>query len=114
MKKRKKSVRLNNQSVREYYTYNGTIIDLSKYPANKETRYVNRVLGEEVNTEKCLPKLYLRREDCCGCWACYSICPVCSIIMEEDEEGFEYPVVDASTCVKCHKCEYVCPIGDKR
>jgi hypothetical protein len=30
--------------------------------------------------------------------------------MEEDEEGFLYPVVKKIDCINCHKCEKVCPI----
>lgn len=48
-------------------------------------------------------------EDCCGCTACYSICPVNAISMNRDCEGFLYPSIDLLKCVKCNKCEKVCP-----
>ena len=41
-----------------------------------------------------LPVLYKRKEECCGCTACYAICPQEAISMVEDEEGFEYPQID--------------------
>ena len=34
------------------------------------------------------------KEYCCGCSACSAICPKNCISMEEDTEGFYYPVVD--------------------
>ena len=40
-----------------------------------------------------VPILYSRKEECCGCTACYAICPKEAISMVEDEEGFEYPQI---------------------
>lgn len=80
-----------------------------------------------------LPQLYSRKDDCCGCGACYAVCPIerfsydgveidankseerqglsyGAISMEEDEEGFLYPVVDANFCIRCYRCVDVCPI----
>lgn len=54
--------------------------------------------------------LFIKKEDCCGCWACYSICPIKAISMQADMEGFLYPAVDESKCVGCLKCIKVCPI----
>lgn len=45
---------------------------------------------------------------CYGCGACRDICPKRAISMEEDSEGFQYPAVDESKCVRCGKCEEVC------
>ena len=59
---------------------------------------------------KPLPVLYHRKEECCGCTACYAICPMTAILMVEDEEGFEYPEVDSRKCIKCYRCIEVCPI----
>lgn len=57
-----------------------------------------------------IPVLYHKKEDCCGCTACYACCPQGAISMLEDEEGFEYPKIDAQKCVGCQLCVRVCPI----
>lgn len=59
--------------------------------------------------ERAIPVLYKRKEECCGCTACYAICPKETISMVEDEEGFEYPQIDESKCVRCYQCLKVCP-----
>lgn len=59
--------------------------------------------------EREIPVLYKRKEECCGCTACYAICPKEAISMIEDEEGFEYPQVDEEKCVRCYMCLKVCP-----
>ncbi len=55
------------------------------------------------------PVLFETKADCCGCTACYAICPKGAISMIEDEEGFEYPQIDHSKCISCYKCLRVCP-----
>lgn len=50
------------------------------------------------------------KKDCCGCWACANICPKQCITMEEDNEGFRYPVVDSGQCIGCDLCVKVCPV----
>ena len=65
---------------------------------------------DTISAEKHAPVLFFHKEDCCGCTACYAICPKDAISMEEDEEGFEYPQVDEDVCVRCKRCLNVCPI----
>lgn len=72
---------------------------------NKSTRYKNNSIKY---TEFPPPELYKKRENCCGCTACYAICASAAISMEPDEEGFLYPVVDASKCIRCYQCLSVC------
>lgn len=120
--------------------------DQTCYQPHISTRYKNIEIGTNgiplaynpktkslIKTDKQLPELYNIRENCCGCTACYAICPVKELLpnkgemlvgnfgeiydlphgaiyMEEDEEGFLYPVVDASLCIRCYKCIEVCPI----
>lgn len=50
------------------------------------------------------------KEKCCGCGACANICPKQCISMEQDEEGFYYPKVDAAKCISCGLCEKTCPV----
>ena len=61
-----------------------------------------------------MPILYERKEDCCGCTACYAVCPNSAIVMVKDEEGFDYPVVDESKCIRCYRCLKVCPVKIER
>ncbi len=61
-------------------------------------------------SEKSFPVLYNREEECCGCTACYAACPKDAISMNEDEEGFLYPVIDERKCIYCYKCINVCPL----
>ena len=46
---------------------------------------------------------------CTGCTACYNACPISAIEMKENKEGFLYPAVDYSKCIKCGKCISICP-----
>lgn len=50
------------------------------------------------------------KEECCGCTACYNICPKKAITMKMDEEGFKYPYVNDELCISCNLCESVCPM----
>lgn len=54
------------------------------------------------------PILYKKKSECCGCTACYAICPKGAISMLPDEEGFLYPTIDKEKCVKCYACVKVC------
>lgn len=45
---------------------------------------------------------------CYGCEACVQICPKSALKMEEDDEGFRYPILNKDLCVKCNLCIQVC------
>ena len=49
------------------------------------------------------------KSQCCGCTACFSICEHNAISMVMDGEGFLYPAVDLSACIRCGMCEDTCP-----
>ncbi|NEU06595.1 Coenzyme F420 hydrogenase/dehydrogenase, beta subunit C-terminal domain [Clostridium senegalense] len=57
-----------------------------------------------------MENVYLRKEDCCNCSACYNTCPTQAISMKSDEEGFLYPVIDKELCIDCHSCVNICPL----
>lgn len=90
------------------------------YTPHSSTRYTNVHMGSNgkaqrkdkngilIDVDKDLPEVYADRDNCCGCTACYAVCPFQAIVMRPDEEGFLYPVVDAEKCIRCYKCLSVC------
>ncbi len=50
----------------------------------------------------------IKKHECYGCYACKEICPTNAIVMEEDSEGFRYPVVDEEKCIDCGACSKAC------
>lgn len=53
-------------------------------------------------------------QNCCGCSACASKCPVSAIGMKYDAEGFLYPQINSEKCVNCGACVNVCPIQNAK
>lgn len=51
----------------------------------------------------------ITEDQCCGCGACYQICPKHSIRMKENNRGFLVPKIDKNTCISCGACVRVCP-----
>lgn len=54
--------------------------------------------------------LFENTKDCCGCTACYSVCPKNAISMKNDFKGYLYPEIDKKLCINCSLCKKVCPI----
>lgn len=48
------------------------------------------------------------KNECSGCSACLNVCPVNAITMQEDKEGFFYPIINRQVCVECGLCRKVC------
>lgn len=62
-----------------------------------------------------IPDLSSDETSCCGCAACYSICPTGAIYMLADKKGFRYPHIDEEMCIRCQRCMDVCAFKkDKR
>lgn len=51
------------------------------------------------------------KTECFGCEACQQICPKQAITMQEDNEGFRYPVIDEILCIHCNLCRKTCPLA---
>lgn len=56
-----------------------------------------------------MDKVLLDRNDCCGCEACFQVCPTKAISMEHDKYGFTYSKINTQLCIDCGKCQQVCP-----
>lgn len=53
-------------------------------------------------------KVQVEKNACCGCGMCVSVCAKGAITIQEDSEGFYYPVVDQSKCIGCKLCIKTC------
>lgn len=50
------------------------------------------------------------RTRCTGCTACAMICPKNAIIIQKDNEGFGYPIINQKKCIDCGLCKRTCPV----
>lgn len=58
-------------------------------------------------------EIRLAKSDVCtGCQACKVECPKMAITMIKDKEGFLIPSINQKLCVKCHRCENICPANN--
>ena len=48
--------------------------------------------------------------NCTGCGMCMRICITSAVLMNEDTDGFAYPVIDDGLCKGCGLCVKVCPL----
>jgi len=46
---------------------------------------------------------------CFSCGACELRCPQKAVCLVADENGFQYPLIDADACVGCGLCDTICP-----
>lgn len=56
----------------------------------------------------------VEKSACCGCEACYNVCPKNAISMVSDDKGFKYPKIDEKSCINCNMCKNVCPVLNKK
>lgn len=55
----------------------------------------------------------VKENRCCGCSACFNICPKSAITMLENSNGFLTPKINNELCIYCNVCDKVCPANIK-
>ena len=51
---------------------------------------------------------------CTGCGTCRGLCPNGAISLQENQEGFTYPIINREQCVHCDLCVRNCPVLNDR
>lgn len=46
----------------------------------------------------------MKKESCCVFLACFAICPKDVIMMDLDDEEFDYPEIIDEKCIRCYQC----------
>lgn len=59
-------------------------------------------------------KILQINDSCTGCGACANICPKHCLSLKPDDEGFFYPIYDASACMECGLCEKACHVVNRQ
>lgn len=72
------------------------------------TEFLQKSLDLTDKYDKVQCPTNIRKDKCYGCSACKHVCKSKAIHLEEDREGFLYPIVDESLCVQCGMCKKVC------
>lgn len=92
--------------------YNKVNKNIDKIRQESKKWLLNSITYKAEETKDKFVKIE-EKDLCCGCTACYSVCPKNAIKMVRDNEGFLYPEVDKEKCVNCGMCKKVCPILNK-
>lgn len=65
-------------------------------------------MKDKMGTERDVPQLVPDSASCCGCGACFNICPRDAISMELDTHKFTFPSINPTLCIHCNLCLKVC------
>lgn len=103
-------------SLHELQKLTGKSVQLLDVELNDERTTLSDEAQEFLNRALAISKQadylsYFETQDvfsCYGCGTCKDLCPSNAITMEEDQEGFLYPVIDETRCLHCGKCKEAC------
>lgn len=94
------------------YSRVDSVLNIEKARVQEFLDHAMNEISELPKSEKCESKAIqiTRPERCSGCTACSQACPKRCITMQQDAEGFLYPHIDNTKCIKCGRCKVVCPV----
>nr|WP_295255553.1 polysaccharide pyruvyl transferase family protein [uncultured Blautia sp.] len=105
---------LEQKLIYEHIDYNSVDIEIEKQRKQSKkllAKGIDKAIERKKNaSQRKFPILVPEKACCCGCSACYAICPFQAIHMEEDVEGFLYPIIIKERCICCYKCLEVCDL----
>lgn len=114
-----KKAKIENQMIHNKSVIEDTE-DIEKYIIDGEEAYqrvLNWICASKEYLKKSIQHFLINKDiisvlpksKCCGCEACFQICPKKAISFDENERGFVFPTIDFSKCIQCGACRDVCP-----
>lgn len=106
-------ININRDNLPERIDYQ-TVNDILQKDRAKSFEFINDSLEEINHLPKVSTKNNIREKHslCCGCGACYTVCPTNAISMSLNSDGFYQSFIDDNKCISCGKCVRVCPFAD--
>ena len=102
-----------NKLLEAYKYIENNYNEIKEYLNKRIPKYIEPLkqcssLIEELRKKKTSKEL--PQEECTGCRACANACPKNCISFRKNKEGFLYPQIDYSECIRCGKCIKSCPV----
>lgn len=102
-----------NKLLEAYKYIENNYNEIKEYLNKRIPKYIEPLkqcssLIEELRKKKTSKEL--PQEECTGCRACANACSKNCISFRKNKEGFLYPQIDYSECIRCGKCIKSCPV----
>lgn len=55
-----------------------------------------------------MESVFVTKDKCCGCTACFNVCPKNAITIQENRGGYSYPAINPELCINCGLCQKTC------
>ena len=55
-----------------------------------------------------MESVFVTKDKCCGCTACFNVCPKNAITIQENGGGYSYPAINPELCINCGLCQKTC------
>lgn len=55
-----------------------------------------------------MESVFVTKDKCCGCTACFNVCPKNAITIQVNGGGYSYPAINPELCINCGLCQKTC------